>query len=650
LSGISYYLSQQFLSKSVDETAASIGNDYAHRIQADILKVMVHLEDVASTPAIQSGKDPAQIVEALAAAHKRIGIFDVMNFIYPDGFSYRMNGSTVKLGDREYFKKVVETKKAAVSNPIISRMTGKASVTLAVPVLANGQLIGVVTGTYPMGGLTELVKELKFKDSGYGFVCDQSGLVIAHSTMPEMVNKLNLGNKKVNEELKLNDPDLDDNLMNLFKNGIDKQALGKYTFGGVTRIGIFTPVNLPGGQSWVMAVTAPAAEVTRETDTLARTMLIVSLLFIVISVVFIVVLSKRFVRPIQLIRDECLLLTQGDFREMEAKVRSEDEVGQLAQGFREMRSTLRALVMQVHSQSDQLAASSEELTASAEQSANAANQVANSITEIATGTEKQAASATNISSVAEQMSANTEQISATAHEVSQIALSTSEEAAQGRQAVEQAVDQMGQISQGSEAVQTAIVELAKGSQEISEIANLIATIAGQTNLLALNAAIEAARAGELGRGFAVVAEEVRKLAEESNHAAQKIGALIQKNQSNMDQAVAATQAGAEGVKAGITVVNSAGETFNKIVGSIMHLSEQIKEISDAIHQMAEGSRTLLSSIQEIDKVSKENAGEAQTVSAATEEQSASMQEIAASSQSLAKLASDLQAAVAKFQL
>ena len=653
LAGISYYLSQQALSQSVDETAMAVGTDYSQRVEAYVHEALLQLESFSTIKRIYNPADKQQLLEAIAECSQHIDSLENVTYISLDGSGLRPDGTILQLGDREYFKQVLSTKKPVVSEVLISRTTGKVGVNVAIPIVFNGQMTGVLTGGVSLEKLTRLIQDMKFQTTGYGVIAENSGSVIVHPKLPEVVGKLNFTEKKINHELKLKESELDDHFINLFKTAAEtgKPVRGIYKFAdGVTRIGVFTPVNLPGNQRWVMIVTAPEAEATQKITLLTRAMLLGSLVCLVLAILFISLMSKYIAKPVTLIRDECLLLAQGDLREQQENFFSHDEIGQLAQGFQAMRSSLRTLVTKVLAQSEQLAAASEELTASAQQSADAANQVAGSINGIADGAEKQAVSASHIATVAQEMAVKTEQISLAAREVSAIALNTSQVAEQGRQTVNQTVEQMNEIGKGSSSLEAAIAELSKGSKEISEIVTLISAIAQQTNLLALNAAIEAARAGEHGHGFAVVAEEVRKLAEESKQATQQIDTLIQQNQLNMEQAVAASQAGAEGIRTGITLVHATDETFKNIVESILQLSSQIKDISESIKQMADGNQTLVASIQEIDVVSKQVAAESQTVSAATEEQSASMQQIASSSQSLAILASDLQAAVAKFQV
>ncbi|MBP2631922.1 MAG: methyl-accepting chemotaxis sensory transducer with Cache sensor, partial [Firmicutes bacterium] len=557
LSGISYYVANNALLKGADEIARGVGDKFALQIDKNINEKMIRLDELASSPVIIQGDDAAKI-QVLAEAKKRSPEFDMLCFTDLNGVAINEVGARMERGDREYIKKVKETKKPYVSNPSVSGTTGKLITILARPVINNGNLVGYVFGTISLDNISKLMEQVKYEKTGYGYLVDSSGIILGHGSRPDLAGKLNLTEKKVNSEIKDFGTELDARLMSNFKAVVEsgQQISSEYVSpSGVELVTVMTPIALDG-RHWVMVVTAPKAEVQEEASLLFKVMSVISNFFIVLAIVVIYFFAKRISKPIEAIRDECVVLNDGDLRQNHVSVNSKDEIGQLAKSFNEMRKTLRGLIQKVQDQSQQVAAASEELTAGAQQSAEAANQVATSITDIAQGVEKQSAAADGVNGVAKNFSSSAEQISVKAQGIVEIAKVTSQNAGQGREAIAKAVDEMQQIGEGSEAIQQAITKLDKGSQEIGNIVALISNIAGQTNLLALNAAIEAARAGEAGRGFAVVAEEVRKLAEESNQSSQKIGELVKRNLLDMQAAVVASKAGTERVAVGIGAVKS----------------------------------------------------------------------------------------------
>ena len=212
---------------------------------------------------------------------------------------------------------------------------------------------------------------------------------------------------------------------------------------------------------------------------------------------------------------------------------------------------------------------------------------------------------------------------------------------EGGKFMQEAISQMKVIESAVNTSSEVVTSLGKRSNEIGLIVGTISDISSQTNLLALNAAIEAARAGDQGRGFAVVAEEVKKLASESQTAAEEISHLISSIQKETAQAVEAMASGKEDARNGALAVDEGGRAFDELAKMAVQSSEGLTGIAALMHEMSSKTSEIASAVSKVGDASREIANDSQSIASATEEQSASVSKISTSSQELAGIASDM---------
>ena len=279
-------------------------------------------------------------------------------------------------------------------------------------------------------------------------------------------------------------------------------------------------------------------------------------------------------------------VAQGDLS-VHLPTDSGDEFAQMASECNKMLENIRAMTKTIQKTAVSVSESSETLTSTSEQSAQATQNVAQSITEVAEAAHVQMDSVAEAKNQVHAFTRGLTEVAATIENVAADIEQTSQKAEEGNKLVMATVEQMNTIADTAITSSDVVSKLGERSKEIGNIVEVISGISGQTNLLALNAAIEAARAGEHGHGFAVVAEEVRKLAEESQHASKQIGDLIHTIQEETEHAVAAMETGREEAEKGRENVTATGEEFSEIRSMIQRIQENSGSIEKTMEDLSQ---------------------------------------------------------------
>ena len=367
-----------------------------------------------------------------------------------------------------------------------------------------------------------------------------------------------------------------------------------------------------------------AEEAKKHVSIMTRAQVVAMFFAIVLDCVLIVVICLATAKPIRTLVVAAKRIALGDINiRLEIEERK-DEIGALAEAFRDM---IKGFVRQSEclgaiadgdltvtitpeSEEDIVGKSimnildnnnliMQEVCIAAEQVSAGAAQIAQASQNLATGSSEQAATI-------EAFTSGMVEIQTMANENSRIATTTLEAVTKSGQLMRTCTDEMSQML-------SAMHEIDDKSQSISNIIKVIDDIAFQTNILALNAAVEAARAGQHGKGFAVVAEEVRNLASRSANAAKETASLIDSSSRSV----------VEG---------------NNIVARVNESLRALSSISDknvsSIQELYDASSRQSTSITEISMATTQLAAVVQSNSATSEETAASAEQLSAQSAAL----------------
>ncbi len=373
---------------------------------------------------------------------------------------------------------------------------------------------------------------------------------------------------------------------------------------------------------------------------LTVSMVVGIVLIILVCIATKIMVDKAVAKPLAQVMEAADSITHGKMS-FELDVNSNNEIGQLAQSFGEMKTTLSGLNgvlvtmlgsiakgdwnVDIGQQSmyvgdwNELYSSLDEMTKSVRgalsQVSDSAELITSSVAMVSGGAQALADGSVDQARSVDNLSANLQDISQQVEDNAKNAKKVNDIAVVSGEVTQNTLSDMQQML-------VAMEEISSTSENIVKVVKAIDDIAFQTNILALNAAVEAARAGESGRGFAVVAEEVRTLAQRSSESVKNTTQLIERSIS--------------AVQIGGAIAQKTNESFEGLAERVQQMVVTINEIATATEEQTDKIREISNGIEQISAVVQANT--------------ATSEESAAASQELAMQAGTLHSLIEKFKL
>ena len=360
-------------------------------------------------------------------------------------------------------------------------------------------------------------------------------------------------------------------------------------------------------------------------------LILISIGSIVSCIYMVFGLVKLLTNPIVELEEAAKKLEKG-ILDVEIKFESQDELGILANSFRNTCSFLKTIVLDINEILGELSDGNFNVNSSRlehyigdfsttkdsiQKIIESLNytffEIKEATVQVKGGAEQVAETSQTISEGATEQASAIEELTASLGEVNEKVQNSVKHAKETNVITSELGVKIEESNEKMNEMVKAMEEIDNSSRNIREIINTIASISEQTNLLALNAAIEAARAGESGKGFAVVAEEVRKLAEESSQAVKDTAELIESSIKSVEKGKIIADTTAVSLKEAVKKTEEAVQ----LVDNISNISEvqavSINQINGGIDQIADVVQSNSAIAEESAAASEELSAQADTL-------------------------------------